>query len=632
MYCFGIGEAIWRIRFYGLIVVVIMQLGMATPAWPVTFIVNSTADVPDVTPGDGICADASSNCTLRAAVQEANALAGTDAITLGAATYTLTGAAADDLALSGDLDITQDVTVTGTGTTNTFINGGSVDRVFDIDPSGTGVTVTISNLTVQNGNVPGESGGGIRNRGTLSLSATTLSSNVTGIDGGGILNLGTLTLTNSTLINNNASGNGGGGIFNGSGNTLTVTTSTLTNNDATGTGTDGGGMFNAGSAIFTNSTITDNTASDAGGGIFNATGATVTVNNATTSNNSAAINNGGGILNNGTATLTNTIVANNVGNNCSGTIISGGNNLDSANTCGFTGAGDITNRNPLLGVLASNGGPTQTRALSVGSPAIDSGSNATCPTTDQRGVARPFPVAGICDIGAFEFTPGVDLALTKTDFDDCADRDDILTYVITVVNNSADDATGVTITDTLPSGVTFVSVDPSAGSCTLSVSTLTCDLATLTGGNSETITLRVSADVVQQVINIASVSLSELDPNLANNSFEDETRINCSEDNCFIATAAFGSPMAKEVAILRAFRDQYLMPNAVGKKFVELYYRYSPAIADRIRESDPLRAIVRAALKPLIALSRHLVDTKSAPHTKKGHRYGPGDQHRDLHK
>ena len=132
MYCFGIGEAIWRIRFYGLIVVVIMQLGMATPAWPVTFIVNSTADVPDVTPGDGICADASSNCTLRAAVQEANALAGTDAITLGAATYTLTGAAADDLALSGDLDITQDVTVTGTGTTNTFINGGSVDRVFDI--------------------------------------------------------------------------------------------------------------------------------------------------------------------------------------------------------------------------------------------------------------------------------------------------------------------------------------------------------------------------------------------------------------------------------------------------------------------------------------------------------------------
>ena len=161
MYCFGIGEAIRRIRLYGLFVVVIMQLGMALPAWSATFIVNSTADTADDITTDGICADASGNCTLRAAIQEANALAGSDAITLGTATYTLTGAAGDDLALSGDLDITQNVTVTGTGTTNTFINGGSVDRVFDIDPSGSGVTVTISDLTIQSGNVPGESGGGI---------------------------------------------------------------------------------------------------------------------------------------------------------------------------------------------------------------------------------------------------------------------------------------------------------------------------------------------------------------------------------------------------------------------------------------------------------------------------------------
>src|SRR5258708_37670707 len=168
---------------------------------------------------------------MRAAIQEANALAGLDTIQLGAATYVLSGAAGDDAALSGDLDITGDLTLTGAGTASTIIDGGGVDRVLDIDPSGAGVNVTITNLTVRGGNAAGEAGGGIRNRGTLSLNNVTLSANSSGINGGGLLNLGTLTLTNTTVSGNTA-GTHGGGIYNRAGSTPTHPPRTLTGNPA----------------------------------------------------------------------------------------------------------------------------------------------------------------------------------------------------------------------------------------------------------------------------------------------------------------------------------------------------------------------------------------------------------------
>jgi hypothetical protein len=72
---------------------------------------------------------------------------------------------------------------------------------------------------------------------------------------------------------------------------------------------------------------------------------------------------------------------------------------------------------------------------------------------------------------------------------------------------------------------------------------------------------------------------------------------------CFIATAAYGSQLHPHLDILRDFRDEYLMPNAVGRKFVELYYRYSPSIADFIAKHRLLKVAVRINLLPLIAFS-----------------------------
>ncbi len=80
---------------------------------------------------------------------------------------------------------------------------------------------------------------------------------------------------------------------------------------------------------------------------------------------------------------------------------------------------------------------------------------------------------------------------------------------------------------------------------------------------------------------------------------------------CFIATAAYGSPMATEVRYLRAFRDQYLLTNKFGQWFVDQYYRFSPPLADELRTHDGWRSVVRVALWPLVALSKWIVSSET---------------------
>jgi len=72
---------------------------------------------------------------------------------------------------------------------------------------------------------------------------------------------------------------------------------------------------------------------------------------------------------------------------------------------------------------------------------------------------------------------------------------------------------------------------------------------------------------------------------------------------CFIATAAYGSYMEKHVMVLREFRDHFLLTNPMGKAFVDLYYTYSPPVADFITSHDNLRVVVRWSLIPLVSMS-----------------------------
>jgi predicted outer membrane repeat protein len=385
--------------------------------------------------------------SLRQAVLDANAAPGPDAIDFAVTgTITLT---------SGQLEITDDLTIAGPGASNLTISGNNASRVFQVVG---GTIVVLEDLTVANGNPPGDNGGGIRNFGTLAVTNTVVSNNFaaapSGAGGGGILNWsGTLTVTNSTFSGNSVGSSAGGAISNIDGGTLTVTDSTFTGNsvccnggaifsfkgavtvtDSTFSGNSansGGALYNVGfltvstmsvsnstfsgnvanfgggiattsdgSTTVTNSTFSGNTGGN--GGAIGDFGGSTTITNSTLSGNSAT--NGGGLYTNyGTLVVRNSIVANSPsGGNCFGDpnpiVDQGGNLQHPGTTCGAT----IASADPLLDPagLQDNGGPTKTIALQPGSPAIDAAVASNCPPTDQRGVSRP-QGAG-CDVGAFE--------------------------------------------------------------------------------------------------------------------------------------------------------------------------------------------------------------------------------------
>ncbi len=423
----------------------------AANAEAATFAVNSAADVPDAIPGNGICETATGNavCTLRAAIMEANALAGADTISLQAnKTYLLTRSGAGES--NGELKITDSVSISGAGPDSTIIDGNR-------DVLGTGVfqiaqclgaasfcdaqhplnVVNLSGFTIQHGFAL--LGGGVENSGaTLTIDNCKIIENYGLEYGGGVYNLGTLTISNSTISANSMDmlPGFGGGIYSHA--STTVRNTTVSGNFAV----SGGGIDAAyGTLVVVNSTISGNFTNGDGAGIYAESGttslynATVVYNQANTDGFGTA--HGGGVANTAASTLVfvNSIIALNenvlptapdptlIGDDCSGAITSQGNNIvtdvDSTH-CTIVGPPTgVTIVDPHVDALHDNGGPTLTHALLATSKAINGGNHNGCTdnlgapiTTDQRG--SPRPNGAYCDIGAFEafefiFQNGFDL-------------------------------------------------------------------------------------------------------------------------------------------------------------------------------------------------------------------------------
>ena len=361
-----------------------------------SFTVNSLGDSPDASPGNGACADAGGQCTLRAAIQESNATFIADTI---------------NCSLAGTIDLNTalpainfNTTIQGPGagtlTVRRSTAGGTPNfRIFTIN---SGAVVSISGLTVTNGRTAdgpvgggggtpgyggtGENGGGILNNGSLTLTDVVVTNNRTGNGspgttgiggvggfGGGISSTGPLTLTN-VAISNNTTGNGAEGYFGGwggrggaiyfFGSALTITNSSITGNRtgdggnstsgaASGDGGEAGGVYaEKGVLTLTGVLMDGNDAGDGyptissgggdGGALYTHPAVQTIMTNCTVSNNnsgqggsgfSAVGGLGGGIFNTGSLTIIASTIS--------------GNFTKGPSSGGFSHGGGIFNGNTL---------------------------------------------------------------------------------------------------------------------------------------------------------------------------------------------------------------------------------------------------------------------------------------------
>lgn len=280
---------------------------------PALFTITTLADTVDATPGDGQAVDSAGNTSLRAAIMEANALAGADTIQLIAGTHllSLTGRG-ENAANTGDLDVTDSsgLTILGFSTPAAVstIDANGIDRVFQIFPS---VSLRLVNVVVRGGSE--STGAGFANQGNLTIEDSVVRNNTATLRGGGVDNNGgALTVRNSTFSSNVAGDfetNGLGGAISSPSGSFSISDSTFSSNTAF---VSGGALFTrSANGTITRSTLSGNRAEAAAGsgGAIVVEGGIVTISDSTLSSNVAA--KAGAVMGRGEVTISGSLLRGN---------------------------------------------------------------------------------------------------------------------------------------------------------------------------------------------------------------------------------------------------------------------------------------------------------------------------------
>lgn len=221
-------------------------------------------------------------------------------------------------------------------------------------------------------------------------------------------------------------------------------------------------------------------------------------------------------------------------------------------------------------------------------------------------------------------TPGIgiaysDLSLSQTISPEIIKEDTPVSFQITVTNNGPDSATNTQLVNWLPINAIYRNASAGEGGFCKRDTDYTdasfldedivnnanplivrCQLGAINPGESVLVEINLEPSEPEAIIrNIARVSSDEHDLYPENNTTSNvQTAV--TTDKCFVATAAYGSFLDPHVTTLRQFRDQYLMPYTWGRELVQLYYHYSPPLADLIARHDSLRTLTRAVLTPMV--------------------------------